>query len=1475
MTLSAVLALFTLLASPAWADGGKGGAGYGGVGGTTSATGVGGDGGYGGNSDGGGGGGAGITGGAGGSGGSRFGGDPGGAGGALPGASGSPGSTNPPYSSATGGGGGGAHGGMGAGLPVSAVSGGNGGDGAIGFANVGGGGGGGAGGWGWVVTGGGDLGVLGAAVTGGNGGGGANVPGFGGNGGDGGVGLYFDTAGATATINAAVTGGNAGAAGVGYSIGGSAGAGGAGIVGNDLALTIAGAGSVTGGSGGGNAITFGGGANVLALQSGAVLSGNIAVNGGGTLNIAPAVAYTLSSGITGDGSVTKTGAQTLTLTGASNYTASTAVSAGKLLVDGSISSSSLVTVNSGAALGGIGSVGNSVTVSSGGIVYPGDVAGDFATLNTGALSIHGTAEFDVGASTADRIASSGAVDLSGAALTLNLIAAPAWATQFTLLSTTGTLSGTFDGLPDGMLFNVAGTDFVIHYTTTAVVIVAGTPPAVTSLLPASGAEAGGMSVTISGSNFTGATAVAFGGAAATSFVVDSMTQITAITPSGTGTVDVTVTTPIGTSATSRADQYTYFVPSLVVNSLADGLPAVPINCAVGNANTCRLRDAVAAALAGDTITFAVDGTITLSGNTTLMLAQSVTIDGSGHTITVDGNDAATVFAVNTGVVANIGNLVIQHGSSLLDGGGIANHGTLTLSDSSVLNNMTANGPGGGIYSDGEALTLIRVTVSNNQGGGGGGEGAGIYSAGGTLTLSDSLVSSNAAVHAGGGIYIAGGSARVTGTTISGNTTENGAGGGIYNSGTLTAINSTLAGNSVGGGGGNGGGIYNSGSPYDSAVGKATLINVTVAGNASVHDGVEIYNWGTFALTNSIVDRLAASGIACGNGGAHTLTDNGGNLDSDGTCGFSAVNNSKPNATLDLGALASINGSLPVMLPASDSDAIDFGLDSACSDAATVGGVDARGAPRPLGAHCDAGAVEVLQYPLTINVSGNGSVTSQTPAVPATSNGIVACSAIGGTCSAYYFAGTQITLALAPAAGSHLGSVIVAAGDCGGSLTAGASPYTTAALTGACTLNVVFASDVHFAVSAPSTATAGSAFGFTVTALDTANNPLTSYDGTAHFASSDAGAVLPADAVLSGGVGTFQATLSTVGNQTITATDTANASIAGTSGQIHVVGTQTITFPAQGAQAYVNSGTFAINPLATTDGDSSIAYSSKTPAVCMVSGTTVTIVSAGTCTIAANTSASPSGNYMAAPEATQNVAIGLAAQTITFPDPGAQTLTSGTFAVAASTDSALQIVFTTTTGGVCSIGSTSFLGLTTTATVTMLTAGTCTITASQAGDGNHAAAAPVTRNVQIAKKSTTVTLSGPTSTQQGQSTPIAATVAGDPPSGTVLFCDGALNGNACAGTVLCAAVQLVAGTSSSTATCPATFTTAGTHSISAYYIGDASFQPAVTAAPFVVTVAAAPPSAAVPAPALGFWSLLLIGVLFAGFASASIGRNGGR
>jgi hypothetical protein len=106
----------------------------------------------------------------------------------------------------------------------------------------------------------------------------------------------------------------------------------------------------------------------------------------------------------------------------------------------------------------------------------------------------------------------------------------------------------------------------------------GPAPTVRKVSPSKGPAAGGTSVAITGTGFTGATAVEFGSTAATSFTINSAKSITAISPEGTtGTVDITVTTPNGTSAVSTKDHFKFEAPTVTsvnpdTGSTAGGTP---------------------------------------------------------------------------------------------------------------------------------------------------------------------------------------------------------------------------------------------------------------------------------------------------------------------------------------------------------------------------------------------------------------------------------------------------------------------------------------------------------------------------------------------------------------------------------------------------------------------------------------------------------------------------------------------------------------------------------------------------------------------------------------------------------------------------------------------------------------------------------------------------------------------------------------
>lgn len=102
------------------------------------------------------------------------------------------------------------------------------------------------------------------------------------------------------------------------------------------------------------------------------------------------------------------------------------------------------------------------------------------------------------------------------------------------------------------------------------------------------------------------------------------------------------------------------------------------------------------------------------------------------------------------------------------------------------------------------------------------------------------------------------------------------------------------------------------------------------------------------------------------------------------------------------------------------------------------------------------------------------------------------------------------------------------------------------------------------MSASSSATAGSSTAVTVTAKDIYGTTVSNYSGTVHFTCTDGAAVLPANATLTNGVGTFNVTFKTAGNQTVTATDTGNNTINGTTG--------TVTVAAAAASKFIVSAT---------------------------------------------------------------------------------------------------------------------------------------------------------------------------------------------------------------------------------------------------------------------------------------------------------------
>jgi hypothetical protein len=342
----------------------------------------------------------------------------------------------------------------------------------------------------------------------------------------------------------------------------------------------------------------------------------------------------------------------------------------------------------------------------------------------------------------------------------------------------------------------------------------------------------------------------------------------------------------------------------------------------------------------------------------LTIGFSLKIVGSDATTTIiDGGGVNTVVSIpNSGAHVALSRVAIRNGFATL-GGGINNSGTLRVIDSTLSGNRASCSAscavkGGGIYNSG-TLTVIDSTFSLNQAtvqckrfqscfaGGGGIENEG------TLTVNHSSFTENSAgcpflqnfiTCKGGGIDNLGG-LTINNSTLSKNDAE--FGGGINDpAGTLTINNSTLSGNSAIVGGG-------------IASANATISNSTLSGNRGLAHGGGIS--GAATLENSIVANSSHGGNCSG-----TMTSNGYNLSSDGTCNFNNtgdLNNTDPK----LGQLGNHGGPTQTIPLLFRSPAIDAGNPNGCTDdRGHLLQTDQRGKPRPdkedTGG-CDMGAFE--------------------------------------------------------------------------------------------------------------------------------------------------------------------------------------------------------------------------------------------------------------------------------------------------------------------------------------------------------------------------------------------------------------------------------------------------------------------------------------------------------------------------------------
>ncbi len=218
-------------------------------------------------------------------------------------------------------------------------------------------------------------------------------------------------------------------------------------------------------------------------------------------------------------------------------------------------------------------------------------------------------------------------------------------------------------------------------------------------------------------------------------------------------------------------------PVSLLQAWAEGYTHVLATFAVSNTNdsgTGSLRDAVSRANAltteANTIVFQLAGnippTITLTSGQLEITGGNLAIAGPGADwLTISGNDASRVFQIDPGATVTLAQLTVANGRIVTatntdgGGGGILNHGNLTVLNSTVTHNIAMT-----------QAPAVSTAIPTSQGGG-------IYN-GGTLQIRNSRVTNNQVI------------AAIAGTA----TYANALGGGIYTAGALTVDNSLIADN---------------------------------------------------------------------------------------------------------------------------------------------------------------------------------------------------------------------------------------------------------------------------------------------------------------------------------------------------------------------------------------------------------------------------------------------------------------------------------------------------------------------------------------------------------------------------------------------------------------------------------------------------------------------------------------------------------
>jgi hypothetical protein len=369
---------------------------------------------------------------------------------------------------------------------------------------------------------------------------------------------------------------------------------------------------------------------------------------------------------------------------------------------------------------------------------------------------------------------------------------------------------------------------------------------------------------------------------------DSSLQLTNVQPWQAGVYTVVITNAYGATTS----------PPAILAVFRQGIVEV--------ASEAALRAAMAG---GGTVTFACDGTITLSSPITNNL--DVTLDATGHQVTISGNNSVGIFYVATNVQFKAVNLTLANGFASAGAAVLNDGGSVTLGGVTLRFNVANGGGGGAICNLGGTLTATNCWFNTNTAhcaapsiGGGAIRVAGGQailhqcSFAGNLALGNSAFSpqQTATGATGGAVHNSGSlaadfcafsrNAATGGTGYNGYGTPGASafGGAVWNSGSLSVTRSLFASNSVTGGYG--------GQGYNGAVVQEQGLPGQNGGSGGSGDGGALFNSGTASLVNCTIAWNTGQGGnggggGYGGGGAAHFGGNGGNGGNGGS-GFGGV-----------------------------------------------------------------------------------------------------------------------------------------------------------------------------------------------------------------------------------------------------------------------------------------------------------------------------------------------------------------------------------------------------------------------------------------------------------------------------------------------------------------------------------------------------------------------------------------------------------